>query len=119
MFSAFKAAFQISCLATFTFRSYFKAQLHPDISIKTRRRYRLCWDLGGAIRRAFGSNSNFILPGFVKVLDAQKKDPISYSVNLSLLTSKTKLNSVSLVRKQTIKAETPPVDGEVNANFCG
>jgi hypothetical protein len=31
----------------------------------------------------------------------------------------TKLNSVALVRKQTIQAERPQLVGEVSANFCG
>jgi hypothetical protein len=30
-----------------------------------------------------------------------------------------KLNSVALVRKQTIPTERPPLVGEVSANFCG
>jgi hypothetical protein len=30
-----------------------------------------------------------------------------------------KLNSVDLVRKQTIPTERPPLVGEVSANFCG
>jgi hypothetical protein len=30
-----------------------------------------------------------------------------------------KLNSVALVRKQTIPTERPPFVGEVSANFCG
>jgi hypothetical protein len=30
-----------------------------------------------------------------------------------------KLNSVVLVRKQTLPTERPPLAGEVNANFCG
>jgi hypothetical protein len=29
------------------------------------------------------------------------------------------LNSVALVRKQTIPTERPPLVGEVSANFCG
>ena len=32
---------------------------------------------------------------------------------------KTKLNSVALVREQTIPTERPPPVGEVSANFCG
>jgi hypothetical protein len=32
---------------------------------------------------------------------------------------KKKLNSVALVRKQTIPTERPPLDGEVSANLCG
>jgi hypothetical protein len=31
----------------------------------------------------------------------------------------TKLNSVALVREQTILTERPPPVGEVSANFCG
>jgi hypothetical protein len=31
---------------------------------------------------------------------------------------KTKLNSVALVREQTIPTEGPPLVGEVSANFC-
>ena len=34
-------------------------------------------------------------------------------------TKKTKLNSVALVREQTIPTERPPPVGEVSANFCG
>jgi len=33
-------------------------------------------------------------------------------------TSKTKLNSVALVRERTIPTERPPPVGEVSANFC-
>jgi hypothetical protein len=33
--------------------------------------------------------------------------------------SKTKLNSVTLVRERTIPTEQPPLVGEVSANFCG
>jgi hypothetical protein len=33
--------------------------------------------------------------------------------------SKTKLNSVALVRKRTIPTERPPLVGEVSANLCG
>jgi hypothetical protein len=33
--------------------------------------------------------------------------------------SKTKLNSVALVRERTIPTERPPPVGEVSANFCG
>jgi hypothetical protein len=32
---------------------------------------------------------------------------------------KTRLNSVALVRKQTIPTERPPLVGEGSANFCG
>ena len=34
-------------------------------------------------------------------------------------TSKTKLNSVALVRERTIPTERPPPVGKVSANFCG
>ena len=33
--------------------------------------------------------------------------------------TKTKLNSVALVRERTIPTELPPPVGEVSANFCG
>jgi len=33
--------------------------------------------------------------------------------------SRTKLNSVALVRERTIPTERPPPVGEVSANFCG
>jgi len=33
--------------------------------------------------------------------------------------TKTKLNSVALVRERTIPTERPPPVGEVSANFCG
>jgi hypothetical protein len=33
--------------------------------------------------------------------------------------TKTKLNSVALVRERTIPTERPPLVGEVSANFCG
>jgi len=33
--------------------------------------------------------------------------------------TKTKLNSVTLVRERTIPTERPPPVGEVSANFCG
>jgi hypothetical protein len=33
--------------------------------------------------------------------------------------TKTKLNSMALVHKQTIPTERPPLVGEVSANFCG
>ena len=36
-----------------------------------------------------------------------------------LIITKTKLNSVALVRERTIPTERPPQVGEVSANFCG
>jgi hypothetical protein len=33
--------------------------------------------------------------------------------------TKTKLNSVALVRERTVPTERPPPVGEVSANFCG
>ena len=36
-----------------------------------------------------------------------------------VVASKTKLNSVALVRTRTIPTERPPPVGEVSANFCG
>jgi len=39
-------------------------------------------------------------------------DPDYYKQN-------SKLNSVALVREQTIPTERPPPVGEVSANFCG
>jgi hypothetical protein len=33
--------------------------------------------------------------------------------------TKTKLNSVAVVRKRTIPTERPPLVGEVSANLCG
>jgi hypothetical protein len=36
-----------------------------------------------------------------------------------LLDTKLKLNSVALVREQTIPTERPPLVGEVSANVCG
>ena len=36
-----------------------------------------------------------------------------------VISSKTKLNSVALVRERTIPTERPPPVGEVSANFCG
>jgi hypothetical protein len=36
-----------------------------------------------------------------------------------LLTDKTKLNSMALVRERTIPTEQPPPVGEASANFCG
>jgi len=36
-----------------------------------------------------------------------------------VITPKTKLNSVALVRTRTIPTERPPPVGEVSANFCG
>ena len=38
---------------------------------------------------------------------------------LFALKTKTKLNSVALVRERTIPTERPPPVGEVSANFCG
>jgi len=38
---------------------------------------------------------------------------------ISNLQIKLKLNSVALVREQTIPTEQPPPVGEVSANFCG
>jgi len=40
-------------------------------------------------------------------------------VSLTLCHTKTKLNSVALVRERTIPTERPPPVGEVSANFCG
>ena len=45
-----------------------------------------------------------------------------FSILLPLLilhSTKTKLNSVALVRERTIPTERPPPVGEVSANFCG
>ena len=39
--------------------------------------------------------------------------------SVMLLKTKTKLNSVALVRERTIPTERPPPVGEVSANFCG
>jgi len=36
-----------------------------------------------------------------------------------MFNTKTKLNSVALVRTRTIPTERPPPVGEVSANFCG
>jgi hypothetical protein len=50
----------------------------------------------------------------------QKQDNFSISrVIRSFKVTKTKKNSVALVRERTIPAERPPLVGEVNANFCG
>jgi hypothetical protein len=43
----------------------------------------------------------------------------NWPVSNDKLTTKTKLNSVSLVRERTIPTERRPLVGEVSANFCG
>jgi len=43
--------------------------------------------------------------------------PCYYQASLRL--TKTKLNSVALVRERTIPTERPPPVGEVSAKFCG
>ena len=43
----------------------------------------------------------------------------SYNLRTRVGTTKTKLNSVALVRERTIPTERPPPVGEVSANFCG
>jgi len=47
-----------------------------------------------------------------------QEDCINSEVNLLLIVTKTKLNSVALVRERTIPRERPPPVGEVSANFC-
>jgi cytochrome c oxidase assembly factor CtaG len=44
---------------------------------------------------------------------------LSASVNHSTLTELKKLNSVALVREQTISTERSPLVGEVSTNFYG
>jgi hypothetical protein len=44
---------------------------------------------------------------------------MEWDYNLYLTKTKTKLNSVALVRERTIPTERPPLVGEVSANFCG
>ena len=51
------------------------------------------------------------------VLSYKKGHKINFSNYRAI--SKTKLNSVALVRVRTIPTERPPPVGEVSANFCG
>jgi len=44
---------------------------------------------------------------------------LSYTYVQLLISAKTKLNFVALVRERTILTEGPPPVGEVSANFCG
>jgi hypothetical protein len=46
-------------------------------------------------------------------------DPIGLPIIIVIITAKTKLNSVAVVRKWNIPTERPPLFGEVSANLCG
>ena len=57
----------------------------------------------------------------IQLADRIAKGNKLYYANAKLKKQKknNKLNSVALVREQTIPTERPPPVGEVSANFCG
>jgi len=81
----------------------------------------------------YGATKNSMTMDFVHLErnDAEEHDLhikrsfYSYRAKLRIKTcqnsfaTKTKLNSVALVRERTIPTERPPPVGEVSANFCG
>jgi hypothetical protein len=46
-------------------------------------------------------------------------EPVHVAFRFQYILKKTKLNSVTVVRKRTIPTERPPLVGEVSANLCG
>ena len=62
--------------------------------------------LGCSISYQFSYDVEFKLAKFLQLIGTIKR-------------TKTKLNSVALVRTRTIPTEQPPPVGEVSANFCG
>ena len=57
--------------------------------------------------------------GFIGIIHPSDRTMALGSTQPLTEMSKTKLNSVALVRERTIPTERPPPVGEVSANFCG
>jgi len=96
-----------------------------DIGISPLNTKLICFIQGTAVAqwlRSCATNrkvAGSIPDGFIGIIHPSDRTMALGSTQPLTEMSKTKLNSVALVRERTIPTERPPPVGEVSANFCG